>query len=225
MKKQYPILILSSVIIALTATKLSGHSDDDIAPTNQPPVHSQSKPGRNLWNTAQEPANWWDEIKRLHGHVGPWNVLGWRMGKAALRELKATWGQHELDIVCHIPMKTPYSCIADGLVVGTGNSIGRLDLRLAEAMSLSEVHVSVRRKDGTGPVLLLKPDLKYLEKIRSQPDDQLETLARECGQLPEKELFQIEKVVRDGSYTELPQSAAKGESFRVYSNSRRRIRI
>ena len=197
MKKQHSTLALLSIIVTLAASKLLGHPDDGGTSTNQAPVHSQSRPGQNIWNMAQEPADWWAEIRRLHGHVGPWNVLGWRMGKAALRELNATWGQHELDVVCHIPMKTPYSCLADGLVVGTGNSIGRLDLRLAEVMAMSETHVSVRRKDGAGPVLLLKPSLKYLEKIRSQPDDQLEALARECGQLAEKELFEIEKAKQD----------------------------
>ena len=180
MKKS--ILILTAAIVILTADKLFAH-DDEI-----------SAAGSNVWNQAQEPTNWWNDIKNLHGHVGPWNVLGWRMGKAALRELNATWGQHELDIVCYIPLKTPYSCIADGLVVGTGNSIGRLDIRLAEALTTADAHVSVRRKDGVGPVLLLKPNQKYLEKIRNAPDAQLESLARECGELPEKELFVIEKV-------------------------------
>ena len=80
------------------------------------------------------------------------------------------------------------------MVVGTGNSIGRLDIRLGEVMVMADVHISVRRKDGTGPVLLLKPNQKYLEKIRTTPDDQLESLARECGELPEKELFVIEKI-------------------------------
>ena len=116
------------------------------------------------------------------------------MGKAALRELNAAWGQHELDVICYIPLKTPYSCIADGLVVGTGNSIGRLDIRLGEVMTMADVHVSVRRKDGTGPVLLLKPKVEYLEKIRSQPDEQLDALAHECGRLPEEKLFTIEKL-------------------------------
>jgi formylmethanofuran dehydrogenase subunit E len=197
MNKQLSTLIVSSVILASAASKLFGHPDDGLTSTNQPLEHSQSKPGQNIWNMAQEPTDWWAEIKRLHGHVGPWNVLGWRMGKAALRELNATWGQHELDVICHIPMQTPYSCLADGLVVGTGNSIGRLDLRLAEVMVLPEIHVSVRRKDGTGPVVLLKPNLKYLERIRSQSEDQLETLARECGQLPEKELFEVEQIKQD----------------------------
>jgi formylmethanofuran dehydrogenase subunit E len=176
------ILTLIAVTALLTGRNIFAH-DDEIATASS-----------NVWNQAQEPTNWWNELKQAHGHVGPWNVLGWRMGKAALRELGATWGQHELDVVCHVPLKTPYSCLADGLFVGTGNSIGRLDLRLAEAMTMSEIHVSVRRKDGTGPVLLLKPALRYLEKIRSQPDEKLEALARESGALPEKELFEIEKI-------------------------------
>ena len=180
MKKS--ILILSTAIAILTAGKLFAH-DDEI-----------SAAGSNIWNQAHEPTNWWNEIKNLHGHVGPWNILGWRVGKAALRELGATWGQHELDVICYVPLQTPYSCIADGLVVGTGNSIGRLDIRLAEALAEADVHVSVRRKDGTGPVLLFKPNQKYLEKIRNAPDAQLESLARECGELPEEELFVIKKV-------------------------------
>jgi len=187
MKKRTLILVLLPVISLLTLAGLFAHDDEM-------PAAKPSASGSNIWNAAQELTNRWNEIKQAHGHVGPWNVLGWRMGKAALRELNATWGQHELDIICYIPLKTPYSCIADGLVVGTGNSIGRLDIRLGEAMTMADVHVSVRRKDGIGPVLLLKPKMEYLEKIRSQPDDQMESLARECDRLPEEKLFTIEKL-------------------------------
>jgi hypothetical protein len=187
MKKRTLILVLLPVIIFLTLATLFAHDGEMSAAT-------QSTPGPNVWNQAQEPTNWWNEIKQMHGHVGPWNVLGWRMGKAARRELNVAWGQHELDVICYIPLKMPYSCLADGLVVGTGNSIGRLDIRLGEVMTMADIHISVRRKDSTGPVLLLKPDLKYLEKIRHRPDDQLGSLARECGQLPEENLFTIEKL-------------------------------
>jgi formylmethanofuran dehydrogenase subunit E len=182
MKKQILILGLLPVIIILAVVKISAHDDET------------SAAGSNIWNQAQEPTNWWNEIKQAHGHVGPWNVLGWRMGKSALRELGAAWGQHELDVICYVPLKTPYSCLADGLVVGTGNSIGRLDIRLGEVMTMADIHVSVRRKDGTGPILLLKPDQKYLEKIRHQPDDQLTALSIECSQLPENRLFAIEQL-------------------------------
>jgi len=121
-------------------------------------------------------------------------VLGWRMGKAALRELNSQWGQHELDVICYIPLQMPYSCLADGLIVGTGNSLGRLDIHLGEVMTMADIHVSVRRKDGIGPVLILKPDQKYLESIRHQPDDQLHALSLKCSEMDERDLFTIEKL-------------------------------
>jgi hypothetical protein len=96
-------------------------------------VHSQ--PGSNAWNAGKAPVDWYGEIERYHGHVGPWNVLGWRIGQSALRECQTAWGQHELEIVCYVPPQTPFTCLLDGLSVGTGNSQGRLDLRLAEVLT------------------------------------------------------------------------------------------
>jgi formylmethanofuran dehydrogenase subunit E len=191
MIKKLLYLGLLPAVITLSATALRAHDDDHLA-----------TPGANAWNQSQEPTNWWNQIKQEHGHVGPWNVLGWRVGKAALRELNATWGRHELDIVTYVPIRTPFSCLADGLVVGTGNSIGRLDIRLAEVQTWADVHVSIRRKDGTGPVLLFKPDPNYLQQIQSKPEEALEALAHESGDIAESKLF---------TFTKLPQAAAEKE--------------
>ena len=104
-------------------------------------VHSEA--GTNAWNGGKAPADWYGEIQRYHGHVGPWNVLGWRIGQAALREMKSEWGKHELEVVCYVPPQTPFTCLVDGLSVGTGNSLGRLDLRLAEVLTRRETFVAV----------------------------------------------------------------------------------
>ena len=150
--------------------------------------------GDNAYNRGQAPEDWWDEIKHMHGHVGPWNVLGWRIGQAALRELDTKWGWHELDIICYVPLKTPYSCIADGLVIGTGNSLGRLDIRLAEVVSLDFIQVCIRRKDGTSPVLMIRPRRAYLRHIDAPKPEELEKLSRECSNMEERDLFEIESV-------------------------------
>jgi len=191
-------LLLCSLLTALSAAPLvraDATDHDHPAPKSESGrlLQPRATPGTNDWNKAREPQDWWGEIERMHGHVGPWNVLGWRMGKAVLRELDATWGGHELDIVCHVPLETPFSCLADGLVVGTGNTIGRLDLRLAEVMSVSSIQVSVRRKDGAGGVRILKPSTNYLATIRGRQLHELEALSRECGRLPEETLFAIER--------------------------------
>ncbi len=150
--------------------------------------------GDDPWNRGQMPEDWWTEIERMHGHVGPWNVLGWRIGQAALREFDVKWGRHDLDIICYIPMETPYSCMADGLVIGTGNCIGRLDIRLAEVMSRDLVNVSVRRKDRTGPVLVFRPESEYLKRIERRQVHELEKLSRQCINMKESDLFRINRL-------------------------------
>jgi len=150
--------------------------------------------GDNDYNRGQAPEDWWGEIKRMHGHVGPWNVLGWRIGQAALRELDTKWGLHELDIICYVPIKTPYSCMADGLVIGTGNTIGRLDIRLAEVVCMDLIQVCIHRKDGTGPVLIFQPRPTYLRYIDAPKPEELEKLSRECGNMKESDLFEIRRV-------------------------------
>lgn len=151
--------------------------------------------GENAWNTGIAPPDWWHEIERTHGHVGPWNVLGLRIGQAAMREFDVKWGGHELDIVCYVPMTTPYTCMTDGLVVATGNSLGRLDIRLAEVVARDLIHVCIHRKNGTGPVLLFRPRPPYLERIDAPMVSELENLSRQCSTMKEADLFEIERVI------------------------------
>jgi formylmethanofuran dehydrogenase subunit E len=150
--------------------------------------------GDNDYNRGREPEDWWGEIKRMHGHVGPWNVLGWRIGKAALRELDTKWGLHELDIICYVPIKTPYSCMADGLVIGTGNTLGRLDIRLAEVACLDLIQVCIHRKDGSGPVLIFQLRPAYLWHIDAPKPEDLEKLSREYSKMKESNLFKIKRI-------------------------------
>ena len=155
--------------------------------------------GENAYNRGKAPEDWWGQIERMHGHVGPWNVLGWRIGQAALREFDTKWGLHELDIICYVPIKTPYSCLADGLVIGTGNTLGRLDLRLAEVVSLDFIHVCISRKDGTGPVLVFEPAQTYLKHIDAPKPEELEKLSRECSNMAESDLFTVKRITPSGA--------------------------
>ena len=160
----------------------------------QKPVHSEA--GTNAWNMGKAPADWYGEIQRYHGHVGPWNVLGWRIGQAALRETKSDWGKHELEVVCYVPLQTPFTCLMDGLSVGTGNSQGWLDLRMAEVLTWEQSFVAVRRKDGKGGVLEFWPHDFYLASIMNQPVEKLEVLCQECAKMPEDRLFAVGRVGR-----------------------------
>jgi formylmethanofuran dehydrogenase subunit E len=187
---------LLPLIVVLTAGRALAH-DRHPAPSpakGSPPARAaivQSEPGENPWNAGRAPENWWEEIKRQHGHVGPWNVLGWRMGQAILREFQTEWGRHDLEILCYLPLQTPFSCLIDGLSVGSGNSLGRLDLRLVEVLIYQQSFVTARRKDLKGDVLELRPSTTYLQSIIDQPLDKLEALSRQCLEEAEQKLFTI----------------------------------
>ena len=197
MKRFHLLLIVLGILVAAVAVLAHSERPNSRAHRSEKPV--RSTPGENPWNQGQPPEDWWGATKRMHGHVGPWNVFGWRIGQAALREFDTEWGRHELDIVCYIPLSTPYSCMADGLVIGTGNSIGRLDIRLAEVMSVDLIHVAIRRKDETGPIVIFRARSKYLEHIKNRPAAELEELSRQCSIMKESDLFQIERITASES--------------------------
>ncbi len=177
-------VFLASIIVAFS---FSSDSPPTVS-AHESEFHSHEK--ENPWNSATEPKDWWEEIRERHGHVGPWNVLGYRIGKAILREMQAEWGDHSLVITCHIPLATPYSCLIDGIAVGTGNSQGRLDLRIGEVAALDFIHVSAHRKEAeTEEILVAKLNMDYLKKIELVPGADLEKLAKECSEIKEEELF------------------------------------
>lgn len=187
-------LILAVVIICGIVIGVLVYPRDVLGSSEQQHHFVGAVGGDNDYNRGRAPEDWWGEIKRMHGHVGPWNVLGWRIGQAALRQFDTRWGLHELDIICYAPIKTPYSCTADGLVIGTGNTLGRLDIRLAEVACMDLISVSVHRRDGTGPVLIFKPQLAYLRHIDAPKPGELEMLSRECSEMQESDLFETRRI-------------------------------
>lgn len=188
------VLILVVIVICCLGIGILNYSPEVLGSSEEEHHFVGAVGGDNEYNRGREPEDWWSEIKHMHGHVGPWNVLGFRIGKAGLREFDTKWGRHELDVICYVPLKTPYSCMADGLVIGTGNTIGRLDLRLAEVACLDLIQVCVQRKDKRGPVLIFKPRPVYLRHIDAPKPEELEKLSRECSNMQESSLFEIQRV-------------------------------
>ena len=77
---------------------------------------------------------------------------------------------------------------------GTGNSQGRLDLRMAEALAWQESFVAVRRKDGKGGGVEFRLQAGYLKSIMGQPVEKLEALCKECANLEEAKLLTVQRL-------------------------------
>jgi hypothetical protein len=72
-------------------------------------------------------------IKAFHGHLGPYLVLGYRMGRLALSELDSP-GHFGLSVTVHSALEPPRSCLIDGIQLGSGCTLGKrnIDLRATE---------------------------------------------------------------------------------------------
>jgi formylmethanofuran dehydrogenase subunit E len=194
MKKAYilvPVSFAALIIAAIPAYRYVQKTTAQVEGRNGP-VHAGQ--GDNPWNQGTEPKDTWAAIEQMHGHVGPWNVLGWRIGQRALEQFGTRWGRHDLDITVHIPMDTPYSCMADGLVIGTGNSLGRLDIRLAEVGKMEMIIVDVVNKGAQGGRIIYRPKLDYMGKILTAPAEDVHVLSHECFKLANEELFEEERI-------------------------------
>lgn len=65
------------------------------------------------------------EIKKFHGHIGPWVLTGFIIGKLARENLKKL-----KEIKIEIPFEPPHSCLIDGIQLSSGLTIGRGEIKL-----------------------------------------------------------------------------------------------
>ncbi|MFH1366735.1 MAG: formylmethanofuran dehydrogenase subunit E family protein [Patescibacteria group bacterium] len=71
------------------------------------------------------------KIKEFHGHIGPWVVTGFTLGKLAKKYIK---GLKTINILN--PLFPPKSCLIDGLQLSSGLTIGRGEVRLKKSPQL-----------------------------------------------------------------------------------------
>ncbi len=70
----------------------------------------------------------------FHGHPGPFLVFGLRMGLLARRVLGFA-GHFDVEVHAFTGTEPPISCMADGLQVSTGATLGKGNIRISPAGS------------------------------------------------------------------------------------------
>lgn len=69
----------------------------------------------------------------LHGHLGPFLVIGVRMGIAATEFLKSESHNRNMKVQVELPLRTPFSCILDGIQVTTHCTLGNQRLKVKKS--------------------------------------------------------------------------------------------
>ena len=70
-------------------------------------------------------------LKSFHGHLGPYVVLGYRMGMLALESLDSK-GHFGLSAEVHSILQPPQSCLIDGVQLGSGCTLGKRNIDVYE---------------------------------------------------------------------------------------------
>ncbi len=70
-------------------------------------------------------------LKTFHGHLGPYVVLGYRMGKLALETAGST-GHFGISADVYSILTPPPSCLIDGVQLGSGCTLGKRNIAVHE---------------------------------------------------------------------------------------------
>jgi hypothetical protein len=100
-------------------------------------------------------------IASFHGHLGPYVVLGYRMGLLA-RKVTGTAGYFDIEARPSTRGKPPESCFVDGIQLGTGATTGKGNLKVETADAPPFATFAAR--GGKPLVIRLRPGVP--ERIR-----------------------------------------------------------
>ena len=129
----------------------------------------------------------------FHGHLGPFLVIGVRMGIIGMRELGLR-SNDKLRVKAHLKYSIPISCIVDGLQVTTKCTIGNQKLKLIDSTDIATKFTLHNGKEVTiavNPAIYDKLNSKLLSKKNSL--EEVEHLAQQIASMSEEDLFIIRR--------------------------------
>jgi len=146
----------------------------------------KSKPDAELTTLIKKAAE-------FHGHLGPFLVIGVRMGNMAKRTLKPNAEENKrLQVAVKIPLLTPLSCILDGIQTTTQCTVGNQKLKTENSQKEITAHFKLQ---NSNKAIKVSVNPKRREELRKEMSEGVtnEELARKIAGMPENQLFKIEK--------------------------------
>ena len=128
-----------------------------------------------------------EELEKFHGHLGPYVVLGFRMGEIANKILGKDF--FSKSAIVYSGIHPPLSCIIDGVQISSGCTLGKGNIKVNND-GLAKTQFS--NNDGNKIEITLKSKIKneidtlvteeniidYSKKLFQKPDNELFYIAR-----------------------------------------------
>ena len=125
-----------------------------------------------------------EKAAKFHGHLGPYLVLGLRMGVLAKNTLNTK--PFEIKAEIHTEKRTPRSCILDGIQFTSGCTLGKRNIDVIESDDIFGIFFKNNSK------LVIKVKKEILENIEKVLD--MEEYAKILFEKKDEELFDYDKI-------------------------------
>lgn len=140
------------------------------------------------------------DLAAFHGHLGPYIVLGYRIGSYAKKNFCSDPFQMKAVVFCEgVP---PQSCLADGIQIGSGCTLGKRNIEISVSDSLAvEFYAEDKKKK-----IVIRPRSIAFPKQEAEDEDKdkdserlIEMLAEDMYSMADSELFSVEIETSRGS--------------------------
>ncbi|KYK35626.1 MAG: formylmethanofuran dehydrogenase subunit E family protein [Theionarchaea archaeon] len=129
------------------------------------------------------PDSFIQQAKAFHGHLGPYLVLGLRMGLLAKNTLNGD--PFTLKAEIHTQKTPPWSCILDGIQFSSGCTLGKGNIQVQEDNDIYGIFY----KDSQTVKIEIKKEI--LDSIPHIPREELESYALQLATQKDKDLFDV----------------------------------
>jgi len=130
----------------------------------------------------------------FHGHLGPFLVMGVRMGLIGVRELGMKGNDEKLRVTAMLRNSVPFSCVIDGIQVATKCTIGNKKLRLRNSSGIAaKFELQKGGQVTVGVDLTAFNALKKKLLTENVSPEEVWQLAQLAASMPEEELFIIRR--------------------------------
>ena len=130
----------------------------------------------------------------FHGHLGPFLVMGVRMGLIGVRQLGVKENDEKLLVTAMLRNSVPFSCVIDGIQVATKCTIGNRKLMLKSSSEIAARFELPSRQQVTvtvNPATFGRLKKELLSE--NVPLEEVRKLAQLIASMPEEELFIIRR--------------------------------
>ena len=130
---------------------------------------------------------------KLHGHLGPFLVIGVRMGDAAKSHLDVDDNSSGgLQASIKTPLSTPFSCVIDGIQASTSCTVGNQRLKIENSAKEITASFTLQSTNKAMKILVNPKVVEDLIKEMSEGADP-EQLAMKIAHTRAEQLFVLKK--------------------------------